>query len=174
MAGSRNGRRAFVLKMTWTMTRLNDCGMTMGRAFSPHEWLWFDTWGVAPGWDGNAPLALAESALHRIKVRVCLRRLLSFSLSHTDWGLGKRKRRCLRGKSKTRPRAGWPARLCVATAFVNPLPELSSSGATASSPPFPPADTPPSPRPPHPSRFHFSTRDAPADARSANKTDGSG
>ena len=26
-----NGRRSFVLKMTWTMTRLKDCDMTMGR-----------------------------------------------------------------------------------------------------------------------------------------------
>jgi len=31
---------------------------TMGRDFSPDSVGWSKSWGVAPGWDGIAPLAL--------------------------------------------------------------------------------------------------------------------
>jgi len=34
----------------------------MGRAFSPHGFSDDVSWGVAPGWDGGAPLALSESS----------------------------------------------------------------------------------------------------------------
>jgi len=34
----------------------------MKRAFSPYGWLTDGSWGVAPGWDGGAPLALGRMA----------------------------------------------------------------------------------------------------------------
>ena len=38
---------------------------TMGRAFSPDSVGWSVSWGVAPGWDGIAPLALSRSSLRQ-------------------------------------------------------------------------------------------------------------
>src|SRR2546428_12044666 len=41
----------------WSVVCCHAC-VKMARAFSPHFVFRFDTWGVAPGWDECAPLAL--------------------------------------------------------------------------------------------------------------------
>ena len=62
--GIKDGARSLVLKTTWTRRKESDCGMAtrIGRTFSPHAFWGDGSWGVAPGWDGDAPLALSESS----------------------------------------------------------------------------------------------------------------